>query len=148
MSRKCSASPKHRNSTKNRKLMTLTSISDKRNMDAPGKPASGKTEDESVKNYAAAGPTRNLCFVQLDGKRMFLNYAYLIAGEFAPEDNIIMLTYTTHIVTLNGRNLESLYESLMSQLPKQIACIDKRYLPTRNETESTVLNIQIEEVEK
>lgn len=70
---------------------------------------------------------RNVCFVLLDGKHIFLNYNYLVAGEFFPEDNKIVLHFTTHGVTLKGHNLEKLYQDLIQHSPKFITAINDRY---------------------
>ncbi len=47
---------------------------------------------DETENYATPSQVRNLCFVQPDGKRLFLNYAYLVSGEYSPETNTIVLT--------------------------------------------------------
>ena len=96
-------------------------------------------------NYPTTGDGRNLCFVQPDGKRQFLNYAYLIGGEYDPEASEIKLTYTTNIVTIKGYNLQALFESLMGQVPKEIVGIDKRYSEGRDETETVITEIIIRE---
>ena len=126
--------------------MTLTSNFDKFNNEKSGKTASGQqADDESVTNYAAPGQTRNLCFVQLDGRRKFLNYAYLVFGDYSPGENEIILSFTSHTVTMKGQHLLSLYESLQSQIPKQIACTDKRYLATEDVSKPIVTSILIVE---
>ncbi|MDQ7959858.1 hypothetical protein [Flavobacterium lindanitolerans] len=75
-------------------------------------------------NYSGV---KNLCFVQLDDKCIFLNYNYLVAGEFFPEDNKIVLHFTTHVITLNGQNLESLYQDIFHHLAKIIKASNDRY---------------------
>jgi len=82
---------------------------------------------DETENYATPSQTRNLCFVQPDGRRLFLNYAYLVSGEYSPEANTIKLIYTTHEITLKGRNLEGLFEILMMHVPRQIVMLEKRY---------------------
>lgn len=90
--------------------------------------------------YTEGGHVRNVCFVWLDGKRIFMNYSYLVAGEYSPDENTITLSFTTHVFILTGVNLESLFYDLMHHVAKQITCTDKRYnligeneLPTVNE---------------
>ncbi len=129
--------------------MTLTGNFDKLN-----KPKTDETKEaerlageKEIELYPTGGQTRNLCFVQLDGKRMFLNYAYLISGEYVPEENTITLAYTTHTVMLKGHRLESLYESLMEHQVQRISCTDKRYLATKEDGESVVTEIEISPVE-
>lgn len=85
-------------------------------------------EDDGIakfdKDYTGV---KNVCFVLLDGKHIFLNYSYLVAGEFFPEESKITLHFTTHVITLQGRNLENLYHDLMQHLPKIIIATDGRY---------------------
>lgn len=75
-------------------------------------------------NYSGV---KNVCFVLLDGKQIFLNYNYLVSGEFFPEENKITLYFTTHIVSLQGCHLEKLYFDLIQHLPKIIIVINDRY---------------------
>lgn len=119
--------------------MTLTGNFDKLNQRKDG------DEDSSgnLESYNSPGHVRNLCFVQLDGKRTFLNYAYLIAGNHVSEENIIVLTYSTHIITLKGQNLEKLFDNLRFHLPKEIVAIENRYSKTKNESEIIVNEIEI-----
>ncbi len=76
---------------------------------------------------------KNICFVLLDGKRIFLNYSYLVAGEFFSEENKIVLHFTTHEVTLKGHNIEKLYFDFLEHTTKLIEANNDRYkaiLPT------------------
>ena len=77
--------------------------------------------------YTAAGHVRNICFVWIDGKRMFLSYAYLISGEYDPEISCIELNFTTHKIVLKGIDLQELFYEIMSQMVRQIICSDSRY---------------------
>lgn len=87
--------------------------------------------ETSTDHYPQHGNVRNLCFVQLDGRRLFLNYAYLVSGEYIPQESSIILEYTTHKITLKGHNLERLYYQIIDHLPKQIVCEDDRYSSTK-----------------
>ncbi len=86
---------------------------------------------------------KNVCFVLLDGKHIFLNYNYLIAGEFFPEDNKIVLRFTTNEVTLQGQNLEKLYFDLMQHLPKLIEASDDRYSGISKDNSSIITEIGV-----
>ena len=97
--------------------------------------------EKEMEQYKTAGQNRNLCFVQPNGESLFLNYAYLVAGKFSPNDSSIVLAYTTHTVTLNGHNLDALYDSIMNQRQRTIICIDKRYAETMDETWPIVYEI-------
>ncbi len=78
-------------------------------------------------NYEAAGNVRNVCFVQPDGKMIFLNYAYLISGEINPEKTEIILSFTSHVIYLFGINLEMIYFDFMKNLPLHLSSTDRRY---------------------
>lgn len=77
--------------------------------------------------YQEEGHFRNICFVWQNGKRIFLNYSYLIAGEYLPDESIIKLTFTSHKFILKGVNLENLFYEIMYQFAKQVTCVDVRY---------------------
>lgn len=93
--------------------------------------------------YPTAGNTRNLCFVWPDGKRMFINYAYLVSGEYRPAEGSIVLIFTSHTVTLKGTTLEPLFEDLMGQVTRQVVCMDSRYTETTDEDQVVVTEIII-----
>lgn len=120
--------------------MSLTGNFDRLNKKKSGQKndTPNHTDDQDSNRYSTPAQTRNLCFVQADGKKLFLNYAYLVSGEYLPGDNIIKLIYTTHEITLKGRNLEGLFESLMAHVPRQIVVVEKRY--ERMKEESNVVN--------
>lgn len=94
----------------------------------------GKTE-----HYPAPGHVRNLAFGWPDGRKLFLNYSYMVSGEYKPDEKIIELEFTTHIVKLKGYKLEILFDALMNQEPRVIRCIDKRY-NTLNDENTPVVN--------
>lgn len=126
--------------------MGLTDKFDEMNGGKKNNPEKQGGQPNEPVNYPTAGDVRNLCFVQPDGKRQFLNYAYLISGEYDPEASEIKLTYTTHVVALKGYNLEALFESLMVQVPKEIVGIDNRYSEESNEATTGVIEIIINQV--
>ncbi len=96
--------------------------------------------------YEEAGHIRFLCFVWLDGRRIFLNYNYLISAEYAPEENSIKLAFTTHSVLLKGIHLETLFYDLMQQKARQIICRDVRYNAIESEKNPVVNTIDIVEI--
>lgn len=102
-----------------------------------------ETGSENVILYGEQENARNVCFVMLDGKQIFLSYAYLISGEFDPEQNVITLTFSTQKVTLTGNKLEGLFEQLMLQMPRKISCVDKRYKEVKEESQSIVTEITL-----
>ncbi|WP_298115539.1 hypothetical protein [Flavobacterium sp.] len=127
--------------------MNLTGNFDKlnRGKDGQNTDASNPNDTQEIENYSTTGHVRNLCFVQADGKRLFLNYAYLVSGEYSPEANTIKLVYTTHEITLKGRNLEGLFESLMAHVPRQIVAVEKRYKGIKDENSAMIYEIEIKE---
>lgn len=88
---------------------------------------------------------RNLCLVWEDGRRAFLNYAYLIAGEFEPNEdkNTIKLSFSSHSVMLQGYRLESLFAALLDHLPRSINAIDSRYALTNDDQAPAVITISL-----
>lgn len=93
--------------------------------------------------YETEGHTRHVCFVRLDGSRVFLNYAYLVSGDYMPDSNMIVLAFTSHIVILKGVHIEALYYQLMTQSNKQIICADERYNDLQDDNASIVNHIEI-----
>jgi len=97
----------------------------------------------SGENYSTISHARNICFVLDDGSRIFLNYGYLVSGEYLPEDKKIILSFTSHIITLSGIYLEKLFYDLMQGLPRQLVCQDARYNPVDDTQKPFVNQIQI-----
>jgi len=100
-------------------------------------------QDENI-TYFDADYTgvRNVCFVQLDGKQIFLNYNYLVSGEYLPEENKITLQFTTDTITLQGYNLEKLYQDFMKHMPQNITITDERYSGISECNSSIVIKIE------
>jgi hypothetical protein len=101
------------------------------------------SEKKSLTYYDTYGHARNVCFVQASGTTLFLNYTYLISGEFSPEEDTITITFTTHIVTLQGHNLGPVCDSLAVQSLQHITTVDERYAATEEETASYVTHIDV-----
>lgn len=103
-------------------------------------------QDNSVQNpdrYDTSGHTRNVCFVWPDGKRMFFNYAYLVAAQFNPSEDIneIKLEFSGHTVTLKGYGLEGLFMEFLDHLPRIVMAVDERYSMGGNSNETTIIEI-------
>ena len=99
----------------------------------------------SSNDYSLVRPL-NLCLRWPDGKRFFLSYSYLIAGEFNPEGetNQIQLYFTTYQVSLKGYGLEALFMALLEQLPHQLIAIEPRYVVSEEALDGTVIEITVE----
>lgn len=95
--------------------------------------------------YTSVGHARSLCLNLSDEKRHFLNYAYLISGEFEihHDINVIRLNFSNHLVEISGYALESLFMSILEHVPRIIAPIDTRYISALNADETAVISIQV-----
>jgi len=100
------------------------------------------SKEAGLAYYTTDAHVRNVYFVLLDGKSYFLNYDNLNSGEFLPEENTITLTFTTHIVTLKGRNLSDLFTHLSAHGVREIKMIHERYAAAE-ETGSLVTHIEV-----
>lgn len=93
--------------------------------------------------YPAHGNVRYLGFVWEDGRRLFLNYAYLVSGEYNPSERTILLGFTSHEARIKGIFLDGLYEALMAQITRLIVCQDARYNSTADKGEPRVNAIEV-----
>lgn len=93
--------------------------------------------------YNEESHARNLCFVWPDGRRKFLNYSYLVSGEYSPDASSITLAFTTDVFVLKGVNLESLFYEIMDHLAKQVICTDARYNVIEEDQKFVVNEIQV-----
>jgi hypothetical protein len=127
--------------------MSLTDKFDRNRRKGSGKVAQGYTdEDGEGENFAKAGTMRNISFVMHDGSREFFSYADLSRCSYNPEQSQIVLNFRgISLVTIKGIKLESLYDQLQGQIPRQIKCRDKRHKDTAEEYEVYVTEIIISE---
>ncbi|RRA98641.1 hypothetical protein [Larkinella rosea] len=111
----------------------------------PADPAEPLTTSE-LDIYPQPGYGRQLCLIWPDGRRMFFNYAYLVTGEFDPnaEKNNIKLSFSSHVVLLQGYGLERLFMALLDQLPRQLIAIDPRYILDDELTNTSITDIIVE----
>jgi hypothetical protein len=89
------------------------------------------------------GSSRNICFVVAPNRMIFLNYAYLISGEYKPDENTITLLFTSHSVTIKGIKLEALFYRLMDHAVKQLTAVDNRYNALQESNNSIINEIII-----
>ncbi|WP_428068190.1 hypothetical protein [Chryseobacterium gambrini] len=102
------------------------------------------TDEGSAINYAKTGGIRYVSFVMLDGKREFFCYSDLVRCSFDPEKSEISLIFRgAGSVSLKGQSLLSLYEQFQNQIPRQVICIDKRYISLNVIDEFNVTDINI-----
>jgi hypothetical protein len=96
--------------------------------------------------YQQPSYARNLCLIWSDGRRMFLNYAYLIAAEFEPNTdiNLIKLSFSSHTVLLTGYGLENLFMALFEHQARLVTAIDPRYVLADDKPNGVVIAISVE----
>ena len=114
-----------------------------------GNPAEAEPQASALPEEGFTRPL-NLCLVWPDGKRFFLSYSYLIAGEFDPEGetNRIQLHFTTYRVSLKGYGLETLFTALLEHLPHQLIAIEPRYVVSEEAPDGTIIEIIIKKIDE
>lgn len=100
-------------------------------------------EQKSVELYDTPGHARNICFVQADGSMTFLNYAYLVCGEFNSNTGEVKLGFTTHLIIINGEKLDALYSLFLDHSIKSVRCINLRYNKVFDDKNITVTEMKI-----
>lgn len=124
--------------------MSLKYKFDKFNESDPSKKGDAKAEEiKDILRFDGAAHLRNLKLVDASGKHGSFNYSYLMSGEYLPDESAIMLFFTTHNITLKGSNLENLFDDFMNHIVKQVTCLDKRYIKTKNDGDEYVSEIFI-----
>lgn len=93
--------------------------------------------------YPSHSHVRNVCFVMLDGRMKFLNYAYLVSGECLPDGSHIALAFTSDVVSLNGLRLKPLFFQFMQHLPQIVTCMEARYNTLADKDKPIVNAIEI-----
>lgn len=94
-------------------------------------------------HYPSYGNVRNICFVWPEGKKLFLNYSYLISGACDTQFGEVVLTFSTHIITIKGYNLQTLFFEIMDQHIRLLLCIEERYNSLQPDGEPVVNNIVV-----
>lgn len=111
-----------------------------------GNPSKAEEEGADENLLSPSAPARSLCLVWPNGRRFFLNYAYLMAGELkiVGEKNEILLYFSSHTVILRGYGLKTLFSELLEQLTRQIRAVDERYVTAEDATGSTVIDMDVQ----
>ncbi len=114
----------------------------------PATSNSGGEKSHSLENkneyYPSAGNVRNICFSWPDGRSVFLNYAYLIAGEYDPVNNSINLHFTNHNVIITGKKLKALFAELFFQKTQNIELTEGRYSNLQSDSNWEVFKMEIQ----
>lgn len=103
----------------------------------------GESTETGGEEFALKGNVRNLCFVMPDGSRHFLNYAYLLGGQYFSMDDSIILRFSFCEVKIKGYNLETLLLQLLEQLPQIILVKDARYVQFSGNQKPEVTSFEI-----
>ena len=98
---------------------------------------SNESEAKATDHYPTPSNTRNIIFEWADGRKLFLNYAFLISGELSKENDRMILTFTNCTINVDGIKLQVLFEQLNSQLVRVIKETNSRY--TQLESEQAVI---------
>lgn len=112
----------------------------------PTKSVANPGVDQS--RYGEPGHGRHVCFIWPDGRQFFLNYSHLVTGEYLPEPETILLTFTSHIVKITGLRLQHLLYDLLQSLPRYVLCVEERYRDIAEETAPFVSGIEIASVKE
>lgn len=109
-----------------------------------------KKQEDSIhkrdEHHDRRSSVKTICFVLENGREVFLNYNYLVSGEYDPEGNSILLYFTSHIVVIKGNNMNLLFEDLMLYTPKKIIAKNKRYESISPTNESFISDITIDKI--
>lgn len=102
-----------------------------------------KPDAENDDAYGTQTTVRNVCFIPKEGNAVFLNYTYLVSGEYDGDNGIIILGFTTHTVTIEGHGLESTYFAFMEQIPRKVAVTEERYREILDDFDFSIRKIQV-----
>lgn len=113
----------------------------------PSKKDGETSHPQDTEHYDTPGNSRMLSFAWPDGKKLFLNYAYLVSGELteAEETHLITLTFTSQTITLKGYALETLFSDIMQQRLKMVTETNQRYASPEKGEKAVVLEILAKE---
>lgn len=105
-------------------------------------PAVDKGEDML---YPTPGNARTLDIVWPDGRRMALNYAYLVSSELKAEGDgeMILLTFTSSQVQIKGYNLVEMYNLIVGQEVKSVEVVDARYRDLSDTRKSFIAEVAV-----
>ena len=88
---------------------------------------SNENEDKATDHYPAPSNTRNIIFEWSDGRKLFLNYAFLISCELSKDNDRLILSFTNCTINIDGVKLQLLFEQLISQMVRVIKETNSRY---------------------
>jgi hypothetical protein len=89
--------------------------------------SSAKIQADVPDSYPSGSNIRNVLFVLASGDEDSSSYNYLVRTRFKKSEGSILLTFTTHVITIKGVNLHSLFRELFEHIPRVVVATDKRY---------------------
>jgi hypothetical protein len=112
----------------------------------PSKKDGEKSHPQDTEHYDTPGNTRTLVFEWGDGRKLFLNYAYLVSGELtgAEDTHTLSLTFTSHTITLKGYALEPVFSDIMLQRLKMVTETNPRYASAEKGEKNVIFEILTE----
>jgi hypothetical protein len=96
---------------------------------------SNENEAKGADHYPAPSNTRNIIFEWVDGRKLFLNYAFLISCELSKDNDRLILSFTNCTINIDGVKLQLLFEQLISQMVRVIKETNSRYAQLESDQE-------------
>lgn len=104
------------------------------------------SEETRIERHGSPGHSRKLLLINIDGIKSFFNYSFLTFASFNPSENVIILLFTTHEVSLKGSRLDVLFEEFLSETVKLVTAIDTRYSGVDAGNDAIVNEINIQKI--
>lgn len=103
------------------------------------------TKDPNKLNIFEIGETKTIDFELLDGTRQNFPYGHYLTSWIGKDgdERVMKIFFATHLVTIKGFCLDSIYDALCSFKLKSIKANDERYLKTIDEGKTFVIDIKI-----
>lgn len=106
---------------------------------------SNETDAKATEHYPSASNTRNIIFEWADGRKLFLNYAFLISCELSKDNDRVILIFTNCTIHVDGIKLQLLFDQLNSQIVRVVKEATPRYAEIST-SESVVSNINVNKI--
>lgn len=88
----------------------------------------------------------NVNFVWLNGRQQAFNYNYMVSVEFTPLEtgNRIMVTLTTHKITITGFSLHELHHDLRNRYVNEIEQADEDLVHMIQDETPIIIQIEVQ----
>ncbi|MFM1998487.1 MAG: hypothetical protein RL204_434 [Bacteroidota bacterium] len=94
---------------------------------------SNENDAKATEHYPSPSNTRNIIFEWADGRKLFLNYAFLISCELSKDNDRVILTFTNCTIHVDGIKLQLLFDQLNSQIVRVVKETNSRYAQLESE---------------